>query len=174
MIVSKQFRFEASHQLNGYEGKCARLHGHSWILNVVVEGMINPKTGMVYDYVDLKSAIQPIVDRLDHQHLGFGTVQGVLLRNTVEGLPSDFLPTSENLLWWIATQIPLSLNWHCLELSETCTCNAVLLREEYERAITMETCLNKTVRKEATMATKKSAKKDKKMPKNKKSAKEVK
>lgn len=90
-LLKKKFRFEASHQLIHHDGKCARLHGHSWVLVVAVKGfnlypnfsklpdpisqlhgkpVPSAKRGMLMDYGDLKSIIQPIVDsRLDHWHL---------------------------------------------------------------------------------------------------------
>ncbi len=140
MIVSKEFTFEASHQILGHPGKCARLHGHSWRLVVYVKGDINPSTHMVLDYFDLKGVVQPLIDRLDHHHLGFGyTMCGDLniwVPATVEGLPVGFIPTSENLLLWIADQLPHDFPWEMLELKETCTSSAILYRDEwlYKRA----------------------------------------
>ena len=72
--VSKTVRFEASHVLPAHDGKCARLHGHSWQMTVSVKGnvLINsgPKAGMVMDFGDLKRAIgQWIDDTIDHTML---------------------------------------------------------------------------------------------------------
>ncbi|KKK67236.1 hypothetical protein LCGC14_2956110, partial [marine sediment metagenome] len=65
----------------------------------------------------------------------------------VKGLPRDFYPTSENLLWWIAGQIGLGLDkgwtaqelglttttkWSKISIEETCTSQATLTREEYD------------------------------------------
>ena len=49
--------------------KCARLHGHSWRIEVAIEGPVGNDTGWVMDYADLKAAFQPIHDRIDHNYL---------------------------------------------------------------------------------------------------------
>lgn len=117
MQLRKTFRFEASHVLPKHPGKCSRLHGHSWILHVGVEGPIDPDTGFVVDYGDISKAVKPLVeDQLDHHHL-----------NDI-----GIYPTSENLLLWIGTQLELQLDWTFLAIEETCTSYARLTREEYE------------------------------------------
>lgn len=142
MYVSKTFVFEASHQIANHPGKCRRLHGHSWVLVVTCQGKLDPETKMVKDFYLIKEAVQPIIDRLDHQHLGCGEVKVIdevdrvvttHLFTTVEGMPIDFLPTSENMLIWIASQFPTDLPWCKLELKETCTSNAILERWEFSR-----------------------------------------
>jgi len=108
MELRKTFRFEASHVLPKHVGKCSRLHGHSWVLHVSVEGKINPKTGFVQDFAEISNVVKPLVERLDHHHLGtwdFMLTQPPLERHMVTGLPVDFYPTSENLVWWIAGQL---------------------------------------------------------------------
>lgn len=72
--LTKTFRFEASHQLIGHDGKCARLHGHSWLLEVTISGdrliTEGPKAGMLIDYDVIKAYVSPMVERyLDHWHL---------------------------------------------------------------------------------------------------------
>lgn len=114
--LTKQFRFEASHQLPFHDGKCQRLHGHSWVGRVIVAGNwlteTGPKRGMLIDYGDLAKAIEPLVGGyLDHWHLNESTK----LEN----------PTSENLARWIYDKlkpsIPLLV---AVEIDETCTCSA--------------------------------------------------
>jgi queuosine biosynthesis protein QueD len=70
MILRKTFRFEASHLLPKHPGKCSRLHGHSWVLHVETEGKVNQDTGLVMDYGEISAAVKPLVDDLDHRHLG--------------------------------------------------------------------------------------------------------
>jgi 6-pyruvoyl-tetrahydropterin synthase len=93
---------------------------------------------MVIDYFDIKQAVQPIVDSLDHQHLGSGTVtigSGSLVflgPSTELSLPS--LPTSENLLLWLGDQLRKTspdFTWSRLTLNETCTSSAELTFEEW-------------------------------------------
>jgi 6-pyruvoyltetrahydropterin/6-carboxytetrahydropterin synthase len=128
MLIKKIFRFEASHQIYNHPGKCARLHGHSWQLTVEVKGPIDISTGMVIDFYDVSQIVSPIVERLDHRHLGHTANQG----STVEGL-NIVVPTSECLLVWIANQLPFDFPWASLELNETCTSAAILEREEWLR-----------------------------------------
>ena len=73
--ITKQYRFEAAHQLPYHQGKCARPHGHSYILEVSVTGPIqetephNPESGMVVDFDTIGSIIKPLVAELDHHDL---------------------------------------------------------------------------------------------------------
>jgi 6-pyruvoyltetrahydropterin/6-carboxytetrahydropterin synthase len=140
--IMKEFSFEASHMLPHHPGKCRRLHGHSWKLRVYVKGVISKETGFVMDYGDIKKSVQPIVDELDHKHLGmwsnhtecFAGVTEINLPvdNMVLGLPLNFYPSSENLIVWIANNLSY-LPWSRLELDETCTSRCILIREEYEK-----------------------------------------
>ena len=88
----KDFRFEAAHYLpNVAEGhKCRRMHGHSFRGEVAVRGPIDVRVGWLIDFADLKRAVDPVVDRLDHY-----------LLNEIEGLEN---PTSELLAIWIWNQ----------------------------------------------------------------------
>lgn len=106
----KDFRFEAAHFLpNVPDGhKCRRMHGHSFRGEVAVRGAIDPRTGWLMDFADLKRAVDPIVARLDHY-----------LLNDIEGLGN---PTSELLAVWIWTQLSPSLPMlHRITIEETCT-----------------------------------------------------
>jgi 6-pyruvoyltetrahydropterin/6-carboxytetrahydropterin synthase len=61
--IYKQVHFDASHRLLHYEGKCANLHGHRWLVEVWLEGSVDGASGILVDYNEIKA----IVDRLDHQ-----------------------------------------------------------------------------------------------------------
>lgn len=112
--IFKDFSFEAAHRLpNVPEGhKCARLHGHSFRVRVVIEGPVDPVTGWVMDFADIKAVVRPLEDRLDHYYL-----------NDIEGLEN---PTSEELARWIwralRPQLPLLA---AIEVRETCTSGCV-------------------------------------------------
>jgi len=97
MDVFKVFTFEAAHLLpNVPPGhKCARLHGHSFRVEVHVSGPLDPHLGWVMDFADLKAAFRPLHDQLDHRYL-----------NDIEGLEN---PTSENLARWIWARLLPSL-----------------------------------------------------------------
>ena len=143
MELRKTFRFEASHILPKHPGKCSRLHGHSWVLHVFVKGPRDPNTGFVLDFADISAHVKPLIERLDHRHLGqwIDERARTIMTNdsiangggdwSVEGLPQDFYPSSENLLWWIGSQLTQDLDWHKLALEETCTSYAELTRDEY-------------------------------------------
>ena len=67
--VTRSFRFEAAHQLPWHDGACRNLHGHSYRLEVTVEGPIGEQ-GMVIDFADLKAAVNAkVIDRYDHRYL---------------------------------------------------------------------------------------------------------
>jgi 6-pyruvoyltetrahydropterin/6-carboxytetrahydropterin synthase len=93
----KEYRFEAAHRLpNVPPGhKCARLHGHSFRIELTVYGPVDDHTGWFIDYGDLDGLWQPLHDRLDHNYM-----------NEIEGLSN---PTSEHLARWIWQQLKPSL-----------------------------------------------------------------
>lgn len=62
MTISKDIKFDCAHMLSNYEGKCANLHGHTYHGTVILEGDINPETGMLLDYNTIKDTI----DVFDH------------------------------------------------------------------------------------------------------------
>jgi 6-pyruvoyltetrahydropterin/6-carboxytetrahydropterin synthase len=113
MEIFKEFTFEAAHRLpNVSEGhKCARLHGHSYRVEVHVTGEIAEGTGWVMDFADIKEAFAPLHDELDHQYL-----------NEVKGLDN---PTSEVLARWIWDRLVAALPLSAVLVRETCTSGCV-------------------------------------------------
>ena len=114
MEIFRVFQIEAAHHLpNVPKGhKCARLHGHSFLIEVHIAGEVGEKTGWVMDFADLKQAFQPLYDRLDHHYL-----------NEIEGLEN---PTSENLARWIWGQLQPKLhNLSKIIVQETCNAGCV-------------------------------------------------
>jgi len=89
MDIFVVFTFDAAHHLpNLPEGhKCARLHGHTFRVELHVSGPVDSTSGWVVDFFDLKKLFQPILSSLDHYYL-----------NDIEGLEN---PTSENIARWI-------------------------------------------------------------------------
>jgi 6-pyruvoyltetrahydropterin/6-carboxytetrahydropterin synthase len=99
-----------------------------------VEGEIDKATGFVMDYADLKRFVQPIVDRLDHRHLGtlLGSNADPIIHDwMVAGMPWDMYPSSENLVVWIAMQVDKLIPWSKIQLDETCTSQCTLTAKEY-------------------------------------------
>jgi 6-pyruvoyltetrahydropterin/6-carboxytetrahydropterin synthase len=89
MFVTKGFTFDAAHALTRYYGKCENLHGHTYRLEVTVEGPVH-KNGMVVDFVLLKRIVKRVVlSKLDHQNLN----------DHFEN------PSAENIAVWIWEQL---------------------------------------------------------------------
>lgn len=106
----RDFGFEAAHWLphvpDGH--KCRRVHGHSFRGQVAVRGPVDPHSGWVMDFADLRRAVEPLVDRLDHYML-----------NEIEGLEN---PTSERLAIWIWDRLTPALPLlYRVTVQETCT-----------------------------------------------------
>jgi 6-pyruvoyltetrahydropterin/6-carboxytetrahydropterin synthase len=111
--IFREFTFEAAHRLPQVpEGhKCARLHGHSYRLEVHVRGEVDPTAGWVMDFGDIKAAVKPVVEQLDHYYL-----------NEVPGLEN---PTSENLARWAWGKLADALPLSAIVVRETCTSGCV-------------------------------------------------
>ena len=110
----KEFRFEAAHRLPHHDGKCARLHGHSWVCRVYIQGdrliETGPKQGMLMDFGDIKAYMKPLLDEyLDHYYL-----------NETLAMES---PTSEAIAQWIYQQLAAAKlpGLLAVEVLETCT-----------------------------------------------------
>ena len=61
MQVTKEIRFEAAHRLQDHPGACCNLHGHSYRMEVTVEGAISAD-GMVVDFGKLSVILREIID----------------------------------------------------------------------------------------------------------------
>ena len=67
--VSAQAHYDAAHFLRNYDGKCARLHGHRYVVEAAVQATELDDSGIAFDFVDLKAALREIADGLDHENL---------------------------------------------------------------------------------------------------------
>ncbi len=62
--------FSAAHALRHYQGKCERLHGHNYGIEVRVKGItLLPDTEILMDFGDLKALLREVLAPLDHQNL---------------------------------------------------------------------------------------------------------
>lgn len=69
MLVTKEFTFDAAHNLINYHGSCEKLHGHTWKLHVTVRAPVG-EDGLAFDFVELKKIVHSkVVSRLDHGYL---------------------------------------------------------------------------------------------------------
>ena len=114
MEIFKEFTFEAAHTLpNVPPGhKCGRLHGHSYRVEVFIDGPADERTGWIRDFAELSCAMQPVLAQLDHYYL-----------NDVEGLDN---PTSEAIAVWIWDRLqPALAELSKVIVRETCTSGCV-------------------------------------------------
>lgn len=119
MEIFREFTFEAAHRLPHVPSnhKCARLHGHSFVVVVHLRGMVDPSRGWVVDFADVKQAFEPVHDQLDHRYL-----------NEIDGLEN---PTTENLARWIWRRLAGALpGLTQVVIRETCTAGAVYRGED--------------------------------------------
>lgn len=134
--VTKEFSFEMAHVLEGYDGPCSEIHGHSYRLFVTVAGTpcadpANPKYGMVMDFGVLKRIVgEHIVNVYDHALLirrtpDNGNLTAVLGERFSKMQAVDFQPTCENLVMRFAEIIvpllPPDTELFSLRLHETAT-----------------------------------------------------
>jgi 6-pyruvoyltetrahydropterin/6-carboxytetrahydropterin synthase len=122
MRIRKQFKFEAAHILPYHPGKCKRLHGHSYRLDVTLHGEIQtegPSRGMVTDFDFISETVErEILNILDHRSL------------------NDFIenPTAEAIAAWIWSKLVLALpRLEEVTLWETATACAILRRDDIPR-----------------------------------------
>ena len=96
--LTKDFLFEAAQTLPHAPAghKCRKMHGHSFKLEISVEGEADPNTGWFYDHAEISRAMKPLLAVLDHGYL-----------NEIPGLEN---PTIENMCVWfwekLSPQLP--------------------------------------------------------------------
>lgn len=134
--LTKEFTFEAAHMLEGYDGLCREIHGHSYRLFVTIKGepqsdMTSPKLGMVMDFGVLKRIVnEQIVERLDHSFMMRNTPMAEQVAEELgmrfsKIVLTDYQPTCENMLGDFAERLlgalPDDIELHSLRLHETAT-----------------------------------------------------
>ncbi len=68
-LVSVQAHYDSAHYLRHYQGKCERLHGHHYVIEVALMADELNRAGIAYDFVDVKRHLRELADRLDHENL---------------------------------------------------------------------------------------------------------
>jgi len=108
MELVVDFEFCAAHRLPRHPGRCFRMHGHSYRLQVMVSGSPHPDTGMVVDFFDIEAVVGQVVD----------SVRDTCLNDRLEN------PTAEAIIVWFWRQIQPSLpSVSELRLFETNACH---------------------------------------------------
>jgi 6-pyruvoyltetrahydropterin/6-carboxytetrahydropterin synthase len=102
--------FSAAHRLCGYDGDCARVHGHNWMVEVYVKCHDLNEIGIGIDFRDIKSAVKTVLSRMDHTDLN--------------DLPAfkDINPTSENIARFLYGELSQMLNTEMLKVSKVKVC----------------------------------------------------
>lgn len=106
LMVRRQF--DAAHRLEGYPGRCARLHGHTWLVEVLVAGAELDESGMLMDFHELQKMVEDVVKDLDHQYL-----------NDLDSFRQpgrETNPTAENIARYIYRRLKASLRKSGLRL----------------------------------------------------------
>ncbi len=134
--LTKEFSFEAAHALEGYDGACREIHGHSYRLFVTIKGepisdIDHPKCGMVMDFGELKKIVnEQIISKLDHAFVMRRSEMSSTIEGSMRGIFSnivlvDYQPTCENMLsdfaHCIMSRLPEGVELHSLKLHETAT-----------------------------------------------------
>lgn len=108
--ITRIINFEAAHYLPKYDGPCVNMHGHTYTLEVEVQGYPD-KSGMICDFKEIKSVIQEeIISICDHSVLN----NSLSLSN----------PTAENMVSLFANKLIPKLNVIRIRLWETRNCYA--------------------------------------------------
>ncbi|ALK09093.1 6-carboxytetrahydropterin synthase QueD [Blastochloris viridis] len=111
MKITQVFTFEAAHRLPKVPEthRCHRMHGHSYRVELRLEGPVDRETGFVVDFFDIEAAFAPLHQQLDHRCL-----------NDVAGLDN---PTAENIAIWIWDRVrPALPQTVAVVVYETPTC----------------------------------------------------
>ena len=91
--VSVEETFAAGHALRNYHGKCERIHGHNYRVLVTLRGEHLDEAGLLVDFVEVKRALNAVIEAMDHQFLN-------------EVPPFDRLnPSAENMARYICQRL---------------------------------------------------------------------
>jgi 6-pyruvoyltetrahydropterin/6-carboxytetrahydropterin synthase len=96
--LSVKTHFSAAHHLVGYDGQCARFHGHNWEVEIFVRGAQLNGLGMLEDFRQIKNVVREVMGALDHGDLN--TVPAFMQAN----------PTSENVARYLYDELGTKLN----------------------------------------------------------------
>ena len=122
MLLSKEFVFDAAHNLVNYHGKCEKLHGHTYRLRVVIKGLPDEE-GMIIDFLEVSKIVKEnVISKLDHSYLN-------------EIIPQ---PSAENISVWIWKNLEQDLkrencSLYEIHVWETSTSKVILNSEDMRK-----------------------------------------
>jgi len=104
--ICVEAQFSAAHSLAGYQGNCAHVHGHNWIVEVFVKCLELNSIGISIDFRDIRNAIKDVINELDHsclnEHLEF----------------KDTNPSSENIARFLYRELGEKINSASVKVSK--------------------------------------------------------
>lgn len=109
MRITRHEEFETAHLLPGYNGGCGNLHGHSYKIEVTVEGKQDQPFDMVMDFKDLKKAIKEVIP--DHRFVYYDSdeisckIAKILDEYNLKYVRYPFYTTAENMVGYFAELI---------------------------------------------------------------------
>lgn len=114
--------FSASHIIPGHPGKCARLHGHNWKVEISVQARELNDLGMAVDFADVKQVAKTVIDEVDHRHL-----------NDIP--PFNIIsPTAENVSAWLHQRLSKLINTKNVTVSAVTLWETDRSRVQYSEA----------------------------------------
>lgn len=123
-VITKKFDFEAAHFIPAFEEghKCRQMHGHSFKVEVKIQGEYDPEMGILMDFADIKKVVKPYIEYMDHACLNtLGENDNIpLLKN----------PTSENICIWLYHELESKMPMlKSITVHETCTSGAEYFKD---------------------------------------------
>jgi len=68
-VVSVQAHYDSAHFLRNYHGKCEKLHGHRYVVELALAADELNESGIAYDFVEIKQHLRDLANHLDHENL---------------------------------------------------------------------------------------------------------
>jgi 6-pyruvoyltetrahydropterin/6-carboxytetrahydropterin synthase len=68
-VVSVQAHYDSAHFLRNYHGKCERMHGHRYVVEMALNTHELDQAGIAFDFVIVKKHLRDLAERLDHENL---------------------------------------------------------------------------------------------------------
>lgn len=135
--LSKEFRFDSAHRLFEYHGKCANIHGHTYVAKISMGVHVYPESMMGLDFKIISALIGGWIDEnWDHRIL-LNSVDPVcsLLKEAVLMFEFEGNPTAENMVGVLfhesvrlLSEYPIKVK--SVEIYETPTCSAIYVSDK--------------------------------------------